>query len=69
MLTDIEMLKIQLDAHKEESQSLKDKHEWGDWENWRTFTKLDIKANEYKIKLLLKENKNLMQALNDYKDY
>lgn len=69
MLTDMEMLKIQICAHKEESQSLKDKHEWGNWENWRTFTKLDIKTNELKIKALLKENQLLIQALKDYKDY
>ena len=69
MLTDIEMLKIQLDAYKEESQSLKDKHEWGNWNNWRTFTRLDIEIIDLEIELLLKEKEQLKQALQDYKDY
>lgn len=69
MITEQEKIEIELRELKNKSKALKDIHEWGNWENWREFINLDIKANELKMKMMELENKALYEALDAYKNY
>lgn len=69
MLTEYEEIEMMIEKLEKESHSLKDKHERGDWGNWRAFTNLDVAINELKIKLLKLENESLRESLQLYQNY
>lgn len=69
MLTEYEETEIMIERLEKENHSLKDKHEWGDWDNWREFTNIDVAINELKIKLLKLENESLRESLQLYQNY
>lgn len=69
MLTEYEETEMMIERLEKEVYSLKEKHEWGDWENWYEFTNLHVAINELKIKLLKLENESLRESLQSYQKY
>ena len=69
MLTEIEKLNHEIELLEKESQDLKNKHKWGNFENWRSFVKIDIEIIELQKKVLDLEKEALKQALIDYENY
>ena len=69
MITKSELLEFKIKEKQERSELLKLNHEWGNWDNWRTFTSLDIEINSLKMELLSIENEQLKESYESYKDY
>ena len=69
MLTEIEKLNHEIEKLDKESQTYKNNHEWGDWNNWQDFVKLDIEILDLKKKVLNLEKEALIDALKSYENY
>lgn len=69
MITKSEELEYKIDMLGKKSQELKDKHEWGDWDNWRLFINYDIRIKELTIELLQLDIDVLNDSLFTYLDY
>ena len=69
MITKGEQLQYKIDMLNIKSQELKDKHEHGDWNNWRIFTNYDIRIKELTIELLQLDINGLNDSLFTYLDY
>jgi len=69
MITESQKIEYEIEQLEAKSRSLKAKHEWGQWDNWRKFTNLDVTINKHKIRLLELKNELLNSSLDTYKDY
>lgn len=69
MITKSELLEFKIKEKQERSELLKLNHEWGNWDNWRAFTSLDIEINSLKMELLSIENEQLKESYESFKDY
>ena len=69
MRTKVEDLQYKIDMLNIKSQELKDKHKWGDWDNWRLFINYDIQIKELTIELLQLDIDCLKDSLFTYLDY
>ena len=69
MITKSEELQHKIDMLNIKSQELKDKHTWGDWDNWRTFINYEIRIKELTIELLQLDIDGLNDSLETYLNY
>lgn len=69
MITEYEKIQHDIRVLEAQSRELKRGHVWGEWENWRRFTYIDMEVNNLKIELLEKHNRLLKESLDAYKDY
>ena len=69
MITKSEELQHKIDMLNIKSQELKDKHTWGDWDNWRMFTNYDIRIKELTIELTQLDILDLKDSLDTYLNY
>lgn len=68
MITERELLDSKIKELTKESDKLKKKHKFGNWDNWRRFMSIDLKINNLKMRKLELDNQLINESLESFKD-